>query len=107
VAEEISSRKIVPPSAALNLPCLSLIAPVNAPLMCPNSSLSSSDSGSAPQLTSTNGFPADCCGGDYPTICDLPVPQGTCTRMVDASRDRLDCSKFLLLGVVPDDLSSP
>ncbi len=54
-AVPISSRKIVPPSAASNLPGLSRTAPVNAPRAWPKSSLSSRLSGSAPQLTSTNG----------------------------------------------------
>ncbi len=39
-AELISSRKSVPPSAARKRPGLSAIAPVNAPLTCPKSSLS-------------------------------------------------------------------
>ena len=51
----ISSRKIVPPSATSNLPFFSANAPVNAPFSWPNSSLSSSDSVSAAQLTATNG----------------------------------------------------
>ena len=46
----------MPPSAARNRPGLSAIAPVKAPLTWPNSSDSSSVSGSAPQLTSTNGL---------------------------------------------------
>ena len=49
----ISSRKIVPPSANSNRPFLSACAPVNAPRLCPNSSLSSSVSGSAPQFCAT------------------------------------------------------
>ena len=53
----ISSRKSVPPSASSNLPRRSSIAPVNAPLTCPKSSLSISSSGMAAQLTSTNGPP--------------------------------------------------
>ena len=55
-AELISSRKIVPPSAAMNRPILSAIAPVNAPFTWPNSSDSSSVSGSDPHDTSTNGL---------------------------------------------------
>ena len=42
-------------SASSNRPSLRLIAPVNAPFSCPNSSDSSSVSVSAPQLTLTNG----------------------------------------------------
>ena len=47
----------MPPSASSNLPRRSAMAPVNAPLTCPNSSLSISSSGMAAQLTSTNGPP--------------------------------------------------
>ena len=43
------------PSASSKRPSLRLIAPVNAPFSWPNSSLSSSVSVSAPQLTLTNG----------------------------------------------------
>jgi hypothetical protein len=53
----ISSRNSVPPSAAWNLPCLFETAPVNAPLTCPKSSLSSRFSGIAPQLIVMNGLP--------------------------------------------------
>ena len=45
----------MPPSASWNSPRLSAIAPVNEPFLCPNSSLSISSSGIAPQLTATNG----------------------------------------------------
>ncbi len=51
----ISSRKMVPPSAVSNLPDLSFIAPVNAPLTCPKSSLSRRLSERAAQLTLTSG----------------------------------------------------
>ena len=46
----------MPPSATLNSPCLFVTAPVKAPLMCPNSSLSSSVSLSDPQSTGTKGL---------------------------------------------------
>jgi hypothetical protein len=52
----ISSRKSVPPSASSNRPFLRAVAPVNAPFSYPNSSDSISVSGSAAQLTFTNGF---------------------------------------------------
>src|SRR5579864_265724 len=52
----ISSRKIVPPSASANRPRLVETAPVKAPLTCPNSSDSTSVSGSAAQLTLTMGI---------------------------------------------------
>ena len=54
----ISSRKIVPPLATSNRPTRCSSAPVNAPLRWPNSSLSIRVSGSAPQLTATNGLSA-------------------------------------------------
>src|SRR3990172_5395638 len=54
----ISSRKSVPPSAAAMRPRRALVAPVNAPLTWPNSSLSRSASGIAPQLTGTSAFAA-------------------------------------------------
>ena len=49
----ISSRKIVPLSAISKRPFLSAWAPVKAPRLWPNSSLSSSVSGSAPQFCAT------------------------------------------------------
>ena len=51
----ISSRKMVPPSAAAKRPILSCTAPVKAPLTCPNSSLSSRFSARAAQFTLTRG----------------------------------------------------
>ena len=45
----------MPLSASSKRPSLRLIAPVNAPFSWPNSSLSSSVSVSAPQLTLMNG----------------------------------------------------
>ena len=51
----ISSKKKVPPSASSNRPLRALTAPVNEPLACPNSSLSSKVSVMAAQLTGTKG----------------------------------------------------
>ena len=45
----------MPPSARSNAPTCGRSAPVNAPRSCPNSSLSTSVGGSAPQSTVTNG----------------------------------------------------
>ncbi len=50
----ISSRKMVPPSATSNWPGFSRSAPEKAPRVWPNSSLSTSVSGRAAQLTATN-----------------------------------------------------
>ena len=51
----ISSRKSVPESASSNLPLRAVSAPVKAPRVWPNSSLSISSSGIAAQFTSTKG----------------------------------------------------
>ncbi|MNN10810.1 hypothetical protein D3C81_1237440 [compost metagenome] len=51
----ISSRNSVPPLANSNLPMRRFCAPVNAPGSWPNSSLSTTDSASAPALIATNG----------------------------------------------------
>ena len=52
---DTSSRKMVPPSAAPNLPSAAETAPVNAPFSCPNSSDSIRSCGIAPVCTGTNG----------------------------------------------------
>jgi len=52
----ISSSRMVPSLASSNLPCLSLMAPVNAPFTCPKSSLSSRFSARAAQFTFTKGL---------------------------------------------------
>ena len=52
----ISSRNSVPPSASSMRPTRLNSAPVNAPFSWPKSSLSSSPSLSAAQLTLTSGF---------------------------------------------------
>ena len=52
---QISSRNSVPPSAAAAAPGLSEIAPVNDPLIWPNTSLSSKSCGIAPQFSAMNG----------------------------------------------------
>ena len=51
----IEAGKIVPRFAISKRPCLRAFAPVKAPFSYPKSSLSSSSSGSAAQLTLTNG----------------------------------------------------
>ena len=53
----ISSRKMVPPSASSNRPSRRSAAPVKAPFSWPNSSDSSSVSGSAAQFTAMNASP--------------------------------------------------
>ena len=49
-----SSKNSVPPSAKWNLPAFAVTAPGNAPLTCPNNSLSIRSSGMVAQLISTN-----------------------------------------------------
>jgi hypothetical protein len=51
-----SSRNSVPPSAISKSPFFSSCAPVNAPFLCPNSSLSSRFSGTAAQLAATKSL---------------------------------------------------
>ncbi|CSB47552.1 Uncharacterised protein [Vibrio cholerae] len=51
----ISSKNRVPPLATRNSPSRLFFAPVNAPEVCPNSSLSSSSGAIAPQLIGTKG----------------------------------------------------
>jgi hypothetical protein len=71
----ISSRNSVPPSASSNLPLRAARAPVKAPLVCPNSSLSISSSGIAAQLTSTKGAAARwLCAWIARATSSLPVP---------------------------------
>ena len=53
-----SSRKTVPPLADSSRPALADWAPVNEPLSCPNSSLSSRVSVSAAQLSRKKGIEA-------------------------------------------------
>jgi hypothetical protein len=64
----------VPPWAAANSPGRSALAPVKAPRRLPNSSLSARASGSAPQLTGTNGpaLPLSACS--WRAISSLPAP---------------------------------
>src|SRR5262245_33627505 len=52
---QTSSMNIVPRSASSKRPRRSVVAPVNAPFMWPNSSFSRSVSWSAPQLIATSG----------------------------------------------------
>ncbi len=80
----ISSKKIVPPSAALKSPFLSATAPVNEPRTCPKRFDSRRSGGSAPEWTVTNG-PAE--RGDRRwsafATSSLPVPLSPVTRIVE------------------------
>ena len=71
----ISSRKMVPPSAASNDPARAATAPVNAPRAWPNSSPSISELASAAQSTTTNGPAArDDASWIARATSSLPVP---------------------------------
>ncbi|MNQ97840.1 hypothetical protein D3C85_1135050 [compost metagenome] len=52
---EISSSRMVPPSACSNLPACAAMAPVKEPFSCPNKVASSMLSGIAAQLIAMNG----------------------------------------------------
>ena len=75
---------MVPPSASSKRPRRRSAAPVNAPFSCPNSSLSSSVSGSAAQLTVMNALPRR---GERSWIAratsSLPVPDSPSTSTVE------------------------
>ena len=80
----ISSRKIVPPLATSKSPTRCSSAPVNAPFAWPNSSLSMSVSGSAPQLIATNGMSARVLWSWIDRATNsLPVPVSPSTITVD------------------------
>ncbi len=73
---------MVPPFAAWKRPMRVAIAPVNAPLAWPKSSLSSRFSGMAPQLTATKGpFLRGLRRWISRAISSLPVPVSPVTRM--------------------------
>ena len=79
----ISSRNSVPPSANSKRPFRLDIAPVNAPFSWPNSSLSRSSPGIAPQLTGMKGPSArseQSC--TKRAMTSLPVPDSPCSKTV-------------------------
>ena len=81
----ISSRKMVPPSAASKSPFWSRWAPVKAPFTWPNSSDSRSVSVSAPQLSATNGWPRrGLRAWSARATSSLPVPDSPVTSTVAA-----------------------
>ena len=80
----ISSRKMVPPDASSKAPMRRTSALVNAPRSWPNSSLSSSAAGTAPQSTTTKGplaRPLAPCTAS--AAAPLPVPVSPSSKMVD------------------------
>src|SRR5207245_1222894 len=87
VISPTSSRKIVPPSASSKRPSRRSAAPVNAPFSWPNSSLSSSVSGSAAQFTATNGLPRR---GD---------PVGRVGRLLEERREPEPAGEALGIGL--------
>ena len=90
-----SSRKKVPPSATLNRPGLSRVAPVKDPFTCPNSSDSSNWSLSAEQFWAMN-----CLSRRGPlkwsarAISSLPVPFSPWTRTVTSLATSLSSSPY-------------
>ena len=76
---------MVPWSAASNLPILSLTAPVKAPFMWPNSSLSRRLSGMAPQWTAMKGLSLRCpLKWIALATISLPVPDSPMTSTVES-----------------------
>ncbi len=100
----------MPPLAASNRPMREAMAPLNAPFLWPNSSLSSSESGSAPQLIDTNGrWARRDCRWMLRATSSLPVPLSPCTstglsltatRVMMASTSRIS-------GLCPTTTGSP
>ncbi len=79
----ISSRKMVPPSAASKRPFWSRWAPVKEPFTWPNSSDSSRVSVSAPQLRATKGWARrGLFAWRARATSSLPVPLSPCTSTV-------------------------
>ena len=106
----ISSRNSVPWSAARNRPGREALAPVKAPFVWPKSSLSRRPSGSAPQLSSTNGAPrrgdASC---RMRAIRDFPVPLSPVTSTVArvGATAVIVSNTFMRLGSVPTTFLGP
>ena len=87
----ISSRKRVPPSASSKRPLRLVIAPVNAPFSCPNSSLSSRSRGMAPQFTGTKGWSRRAeSSWMLRATSSLPVPDSPRTRTLVSCRRPVD-----------------
>ena len=88
-----SSRNRVPPSAASKAPARSLMAPVKAPLTCPNSSLSIRLGDTAEQSNTTKGPPLRWLSSCRPSATSsLPVPVSPSTSRVvsvGATRSRM------------------
>jgi len=103
----ISSRKIVPPSAAWNSPC----APArreNAPRAWPNSSDSSSGSGMAPQLTQRRDCPgAGWRGGSLARAVPCRSPNRVDQHARVGVGDELGCRSSPPSGDCADDAGSP
>ncbi len=100
----ISSKKTVPPFATLKIPGLSWCAPVNAPLVCPNSSLSSNVSEMVPQSTAEkDAFLLLLLACIALAINSLPVPLSPEMRTVESvGATFLTISiTFFILGLSP------
>ncbi len=89
----------MPPSACSNRPRRRACAPVNAPFSWPNSSLASTPSANAPQLSATNGPPARglaSCTARAASSLPVPVsPSMSTGTSVRATRCRRRTSSFI------------
>ncbi|MND83748.1 hypothetical protein D3C80_756210 [compost metagenome] len=84
---EISSSRMVPPSASSNLPGALAMAPVNAPFSWPNRVASSMLSGIAAQLMAMKGPAARVdCWWMYCASTSLPVPDSPEINTVESLR---------------------
>ena len=98
-----SSSSSVPPRADRKRPGWSWTAPVKAPRTCPNSSLASSPSVNAPQLTATNGPGRPLRRWIWRATISLPVPVSpvtTTVRRCGATASML-CRMAAMEGLTP------
>ena len=103
----------MPPCAASKSPGRSWVAPVNAPLACPKSSLSRRFSGTAPTLIATKG-PAARVDSVWMrrAIRSLPVPLSPVTRTVESTfavrrASSMSFRMDALFATIPSGVSSP
>ena len=88
-----SSKNKVPVLATSNRPLWSRSAPVKAPRLWPNNSLSTKFSAKAPQLTGTNGFlPLRLCIHRVRAANSLPVPVSPVISTVESVGDTVAIS---------------
>ena len=107
----ISSRKSVPPSAASSRPIFRRRASVKAPASWPNSSDSSSGSGTAEQVIDTKGRPARALSAWIARATSpLPLPlspSSSTARAGEAAMRRIWSRSATTTGEVPRKPSAP